>query len=159
MPTKTYAFTHGPYKTHYSIREFFITPTLWFHHHLKGTFTVPSTPSVSIDCSGDKTFVSVFPDVSREVDSVIVHFYYHNPELHPRERRWGMGVKGVRANDNEWTFTLPAQIEDRQMWVFANVFYPLGKEMTGTNWAGKTMNTDRFGVSSDLKIIEANQSH
>jgi hypothetical protein len=160
LPTKTYAFTHASRISHRSIPEFYITPVLWFDHHLKGTFAFPNTPSVSIDISDANTSVSVLPDVSREVGTVNLSFRFHVVASTDRKRRWTRleGAVNPERDNDVWKFKLPPQRPGMEMWVFANVFYPLEKEVNFANWAGRPIKTDKFGVSSALKIIEANAS-
>lgn len=68
--------TCSPHHNHQDTAEYEVASQLWFDQHLKGTFSFPSTPQISVDLKAEDGIptVTVTPDQSKPVLGVEVYY-------------------------------------------------------------------------------------
>ena len=126
--SKTVAATIAPHLNHRSIPETSICGILWFDQHLKGTFSFPRTPelTVTLKTANGVPRASVKPD--RPGDVVKVELYY-SIDPHCLTRFWRDAQ--AKKNGDVWEGECPVLSVEQPLFVYANVSYPLTKECVG----------------------------
>ena len=115
-------FSIAPHFNHRHTDEHAVTQHLWFDQHLKGGFTMPMTPrlTVDLDMADGIPSVSVEPDPSQPIKHVDV-YYSTNPQ--PLTRFWRDGR--AKQQGTRWVARCPVMSLDEPFFAYANVIYEL----------------------------------
>jgi hypothetical protein len=141
------AYTVAPHLNHRGLAETGICGILWFDQHLKGIFSFPKTPelSVTLKTANNIPVATVKPD--RPADVIKVDLYY-SVDPHCLTRFWRDAQ--ARNSDNVWTAECPVLSTDQPLYVYANVSYALKTERV-EHRGGKAPSA--FMISSQEAII------
>jgi dienelactone hydrolase len=154
--------TCSPHHNHQDTAEYEVATQLWFDQHLKSAFTVPRTPSTSLNLKttdGVPSF-TVTPDPSKPIQSVDV-FYTQQGDAareardieHAKSRFWRHAAAVKKGS--AWIADLPLFSGCEPLWAYANVVYALEKPVAGAGYYYGAYTTDRFNVSSLMQIATA----
>ena len=155
----------APHHNHQDTAEFEVATQLFFDEHLKGAFQFPATPEMALQWKTPDGIPlgTARPDPSREPLSV--DFYYTQnavPQADlgkknlPRSAHFWRHAAGMKSG-GVWTAKLPMSGDDRPVWVFVNVTYPLKSPVSGAGYYYGDYTTDRFTISSRLLAAEAGE--
>lgn len=152
----------SPHHNHQDTPEYEVATMLWFDHHLKGSFVFPQTPETELNLdTGDGVPVfTVRPDPSKAFRSVDIFYTQHGkaderPQDHENTKhRFWHHARATEAS-GRWTAKLPLSRNDRPLWVYANVLYPLEAPVTGAGYYYQTYTAESLSVSSLLQIVSA----
>ena len=149
----------SPHHNHQDTAQYEVATLLWFDQYLKGTFRFPRTPETALKlktADGVPT-LTVQPDRDKPVLSVDVYYTQHGkPDETPADmqntvHRFWHHVAATEARGT-WTAKLPLGSTGKQLWVYANVSYPLVVPVTGAGYYYGTYMASTFNVSSLLRI-------
>lgn len=126
--SKTVAYTVAPHLNHRGLPETHICEILWFDQHLKGIFSFPKTPelTVTLKTANHIPLASLKPD--RVADVVKVDLYY-SVDPHCLTRFWRDAE--AKRNGDTWSAECPVLSADQPLYVYANVSYTLKTERVG----------------------------
>lgn len=153
--------TCSPHHNHQDTPPFEVATQLWFDQHLKGEFTWPKTPKLSVALNGE---VSVFvePDRSREILGIDV-FYTQQGKMNEsrkdienaKHRFWHHAT--TEAKNGAVVARLPLNDTRRPVWVYANVRYALERPVSGAGYYYRTYTANDFNLSSLMRVITPEQ--
>jgi hypothetical protein len=145
VPDERVRFSISPHFNHHHGDECVITQHLWFEQYLKGSFSMPASPAITVErkTTDGVPVVSVMPDRSRPVKRVDV---YYSADQHVLTRFWRDG-QAVEAGDG-WQARCPVMSLGEPFFTFANVTYELPPEYRTIATAPGQSNTDVFTISS-----------
>jgi len=146
-------FARVPQLNHRDIPTFFASAPLWFDAKLKGTFSFPRTPDVSLNlvsANGTPQLITR-PDTSRKIKEVDV-YYTDQADSSPSQRFWRFAAS--RQHDAVWTADLPLFTVDQPLWVYANIVYALDEPATGAGYYHDYYTSNDFGLSSHLLMVD-----
>jgi hypothetical protein len=155
--------TCSPHHSHQDTPEYEVATQLWFDQYLKDRFVVPNTPRTVVDLrtkSGVPSLV-VTADASRAILYADV-FYTQQGQtdglMDDREntmnRFWDHAAAKSTGNAS-WTADLPLFSTDKPLWVYANVVYALDKPISGAGYYYGNYETEKFNLSSLVKLVSA----
>jgi dienelactone hydrolase len=126
--SKEVAYTIVPHMNHRGIPESAICSILWFDQHLKGSFTFPKTPelTVTLKTANGVPRATLKPDRLAEVVKVDL---YYSVDPHCLTRFW-RDAEAKRDGDT-WVADCPVLSVDQPLYVYANVSYTLKTERLG----------------------------
>ena len=126
--SKEVAYTVAPHLNHRGIPETAICGILWFDQHLKGKFTFPKTPDLTVILKtvNGVPCATLKPDRASEVAKVDL---YYSVDPHCLTRFW-RDAEAKRIGDT-WVGECPVLSVDQPLYVYANVSYPLKTERLG----------------------------
>jgi len=147
IPDQRVRFSISPHFNHHHADEAAITQHLWFEQHLKGRFSMPASPEISLNLTAADgvPVVRVRPDQSRPVKRVDV---YHSADAHALTRFWRDGA-AIEAGDH-WQARCPVMSVDEPFFAFANVTYDLPAPYRAIATVPGQRNTDVFTISSRM---------
>ena len=150
VPDDRVRFSISPHFNHRHGAEHSITQHLWFEQHLKGAFSMPSSPRIDVDleASDGLPVVKVRPDRSRPVKRVDI-YYSTDPQVLTRFWRDGRAVETGDA----WQARCPVMSVDEPFFAFANVTYELPGAYRTIAMAPGQGNTDTFTISSRVMLV------
>ena len=155
--------TCSPHLNHVDMPEYEVATQLWFDQYLKNEFTWPETPATELQLNKRENPVfTVTPDASRQILGVEV---YYTQQGHLggdgkfRENRINRFWHFSKPNRNgdSWTAELPLHLPNRPLWVYANVHYALKEKISGAGYYFADYGTDRFNVSSLIRIASTDE--
>jgi len=140
--------------------EFEVATQLWFDQHLKQSFQWPETPKTRLHLKTDNHVpgFSVTPDASKPVLSVDIFYTQHGKtgrahlEQENNINRFWHHAEATKRGDT-WTAEIPILSDDRNLWVYANILYPLEEPITGAGYYYATYTTERFNLSSVMSMV------
>ncbi|MFK8112607.1 MAG: dienelactone hydrolase family protein [Rubripirellula sp.] len=159
ITSKDWRVTCSPQHSHQDTPKYEVATLLWFDQHLKGTFTVPQTPSSKLELDSDDgvPVLIVQPDSSKPVQSVEVFYTQHGlPNETPKDREitthrfWRHAE--ARESNGSWTAKLPIASTDKPLWAYANVVYALDAPVAGAGYYYGVYEANEFNLSSLLAI-------
>ena len=160
IKSQQWRVTCSPHHNHQDTAEYEVATQLWFDQHLKGAFSLPSTPTTNLqlrNVDGLPTF-TVKPDRSKAILSVDVFYTQHGkPNEGPRDhentkhRFWHHA--DVTDSSGRWAASLPIASTAEPLWVYANVLYSLDSPVVGAGYYYRTYTADSFNLSSTLHIV------
>jgi len=132
--------------------------------HLKRSFEMPKTPETSLDLrtkSGVPS-LTVKPDASGRILYVDVYYTQQGQMDGLRDDRnntinrfWHHAT--AAKHGDTWTAELPLLSVDKPLWAYANVVYPLEEPITGAGYYYGVYTTDKFNLSSLVRIVAADE--
>jgi dienelactone hydrolase len=145
--SKTVAYTVAPHMNHRGIPESGICSILWFDQHLKGSFSFPQTPelTVALKTANGVPRATLKPDRLGEVAKVDI---YYSVDPHCLTRFW-RDAEAKRDGDT-WIAECPVLSADQPLYVYANVSYTLKTERLGFRGSKAP---DTFIISSREAIL------
>lgn len=147
VPSTTVAYAVAKHLNHRHDRAASFVDALWFEQHLKGTLTLPQTPSIRVEPAATPK-VTVTPDRAAEVLKVDI-FYSQDPN---GQFRFYRTAESMRSGDL-WQAELPIWSANLPLYVIANVHYSFPKvNVTGPPW-NKTPGKD-YLLSTKLLTVE-----
>lgn len=143
MPGRDIHFTISPHLNHRHVSEAQFAGPHFFDVILKGAGVFPRTPQlqVNLKTSDGVPVANLMPD---RPDEVVKVTFYYSVDPHALTRFWRM-APATRDSDR-WTAKCPIISTDMPLFVMANVYYPLKKQITGPRWA--RVSPETFVVSS-----------
>jgi len=156
IKSRNWRITSSPHRNHQDTAEYEVATQLWFDQLLKQSFKWPEMPKTQLNLKTDNGIpsFSVTPDASKQILSVDI-FYTQHGHLYNVNRFWHY-AKAKKAG-NTWTADIPIMSTDKNLWVYANVLYPLEKPVTGAGYYYATYTTDRFNLSSVMSMVTPTQ--
>ena len=165
LGTREWRITSSPHHNHQDTAEYEVATQLWFDQHLKGSFQFPQTPQLSmtpITASGVPT-AGVQVDGSKPVLSVDVYYTQQgkgrvngrDDTINTKNRFW-RHAKAKRQGD-AWVVEMPLISTDLPLWAYANVSYQLEQPVTSAGYYYAVRSADQFVLSSQLRMITAEQ--
>ncbi len=160
ISSSDWRITSSPHHNHQDTPQYEVATLLWFDEHLKGSFSFPETPrvTVTLGAATDVPTVAVRPDRSRRILAVDVFYTQHGKDREgPEDReatmhrfwRYAHPVEG----DGVWTAGLRLASIDRPVWVYANVLYALDAPVTGAGYYYAEFTSARLNLSSPLETV------
>lgn len=129
IPSRQVAFAISKHLNHRHEQAASFVDALWFEQHLKGTLTLPRTPTISATLKGIPS-VTVTPDRAAEVERVEI-FYSIDPN--GQFRFWRTAE--ARRVGEAWVAECPILSADMPLFCMANVHYPFPKpNLVGPPW-------------------------
>lgn len=129
--SRNVASTVAPHFNHRALPETSICGVLWFDQYLKGSFTFPETPELTVTLKTASGAPRATVKPARPSEVVKVDLYY-STDPHCITRFW-RDAEAKRDGD-AWGAELPVLSSDQPLFVYANVTYPLTTERLG--WRG-----------------------
>jgi pimeloyl-ACP methyl ester carboxylesterase len=128
IPGKEVASVISPHLNHRSVPEAGICGILWLDHHLKGSFSFPKSPELTVSLSTPTGVPRATVKPERLGDVVGVDIYY-SVDPHCLTRFW-RDARAERRGD-EWVADCPVMSTKQPLFVYANVAYKLKHECVG----------------------------
>jgi hypothetical protein len=155
--SRDWRITCSPHHNHQDTPEYMVATLLWFDQHLKGKFTFPSTPEVSLCLeTGDRVpLLTVSPNGTSPTLSVDV-YYTQQGQIDGKGDNMDNTVYrfwhhvSPQQTGKLWTAKLPLLSTDKPLWAYANVLYPLGASVTGAGYYYERYMAARFNLSSQM---------
>ena len=154
----------SPHHNHQDNGDSEVTGLLWFDQYLKGIFTFPETPEVSLQLktkNGIPSFI-VKPSQSKTILDVDIFYTQQGEpsgdvsERVQRINRFWHHAKSAQ-NGNTWTADLPLLSVDKPLWAYANVHYSLEEPVSGAGYYYGIYSTDSFNLSTLVQIAKPEQ--
>jgi hypothetical protein len=121
-------YTIAPHLNHRSIAETEMCGILWFDQHLKGSFSFPKTPELTVDLKTANGVPQASLKTDRAAEVVKVDIYYAvDPHCLTRFCRDAEAKKSGDA----WIADLPVLSTAQPLYVYANVGYRLQTQRVG----------------------------
>jgi hypothetical protein len=150
LPDDRVRFSIAPHLNHRHTDDHAITQQLWFDQHLKGGFSMPKTPRLTVDLhtpDGIPT-VSVDPDASQPIKHADI---YYSTNSHTLTRFWRDG-RAERQGDR-WVARCPVMTLDEPFFAYANVTYELPERYRSVALPPGQSQTDSFTISSRVAMF------
>lgn len=162
--SKDWRVTSAPHHNHQDTPEYMVCGLLWLDEYLKGTFTFPQTPRVSLDLhtAHGVPVLTVHPDAWERMLSVDV--YYTQQGVTTREKPkmedlitcfWRYAP--AKRHGNAWTARLPLLSPDKPLWAYANVTYRLERPVAGASYYYALYAANKFVLSSLIQTATPQQ--
>jgi len=150
LPDDRVRFSISPHLNHRHTDDHAVTQHLWFDQYLKGGFTMPKTPRITVDLDTPDGLptVTVDPDASQPVKHVDV-YYSTNP--HTLTRFWRDAV--TEQKDAGWVARCPVMSLDEPFFAYANVTYELPERYRSIAMPPGQAQTDSFTISSRVAML------
>ncbi len=145
--SRTVAYTVAPHLNHRGLPETAICEILWFDQHLKGLFSFPQTPELTVSLKTANGIPRASISADRAADVVKMDLYY-SVDPHCLTRFW-RDAEAKRSGD-AWVAECPVLSADQPLYVYANVSYTLKTERLGFR-GGKAPAT--FTISSREAVV------
>ena len=122
------AYTIAPHLNHRGLAETGICGILWFDQYLKGTFSFPKTPelTVTLKTANGIPCATLKPDRPAEVIKVDL---YYSVDPHCLTRFWRDAE--AKKSGETWVANCPVLSAEQPLYVYANVSYGLKTERVG----------------------------
>lgn len=151
----------SPHHNHQDTSGYEVATQLWFDQHLKAAFEVPETPSTKLILRDQRRprFVLV-PDRAKEVLAVDVYYTQQGEmvdgpgNMENTKSRFWHHVKATPGKA-DWLADLPFVDPKRPLWIYANVNYPLEKEVVGAGYYYGVYSADHFTISSPMTMLDS----
>ena len=159
IKSKHWRVSHGAHFNHQDPPEHMVNTILWMEQHLKGTFTLPTTPQgkLTLKTKSNTPEYTFTVDESREIKSINVYYtqqgqidgkrYHHGNTIH----RFWHHVKPNKNPDGSYTAALPVFSSDMPVWVYANVEYKLKSPLKGASYYYAIYQASTYTLSSPLQ--------
>ncbi|MDF7800142.1 sialate O-acetylesterase [Pontiellaceae bacterium B1224] len=154
-PTTDRRFSIPPHMSHQNIPENQITAMFWFNQQMKGDYTLPDQPVISMDLTGsdEGPVVTVTADTSKPITKVEI---FYTIDEQPRTRFWRAALDVTQTGSNEWKGTCRNIVQGQPLITYANVFYDYDhSSYTIVNRGDSVPYTGDYLLSSNLKQIPA----
>ncbi|MDF7823598.1 sialate O-acetylesterase [Pontiellaceae bacterium B12227] len=148
-------FSIPPHMSHQNIPENEITAMFWFNQHMKGDYTLPDQPVISMDLTGsdEGPVVTVTADTSKPITKVEI---FYTIDEQPRTRFWRAVLDVTQTGSNVWKGTCRNIVQGQPLLAYANVFYDYDhNSYTIVNRGDSTPYTGDYLLSSNLEQIPA----
>jgi hypothetical protein len=122
------AFTIAPHLNHRGIAETGICGILWFDQYLKGAFSFPKTPELTVSLKTPNGVPQASLKTDRPAEVVKVDLYY-SVDPHCLTRFW-RDAEAKKSGDI-WLADCPVMSTAQPLFVYANVSYVLKTERIG----------------------------
>ena len=165
LRTDVWRITASPHHNHQDTAEYEVASQLWFDQQLKGSFEFPQTPQFAVTL-GTKSGVptaSVRLDDAMPVLSVDVYYTQQGKarvngkdDGENTKNRFWRHTKATRQGD-AWVVEMPLISTDLPLWAYANVSYQLEQPVTSAGYYYAVRSADQFVLSSQLRMITAEQ--
>jgi len=144
MPSRSIHYSISPHLNHRHIKESVFAGRHFFDVFLKREGTFPKTPKilVSLKTEDGVPRTTMQPD---NPDKVVKVDVYYSVDPHSLTRFWRTAA--TTRNGNTWSAKCPVISTDAPLFVMANVYYPLEKQIIGPVWSRRCPET--FLVSSE----------
>ncbi|MEO2011949.1 MAG: acetylxylan esterase [Pirellulaceae bacterium] len=143
MPSRSVNYSISPHLNHRHINESLFTGRYFFDVILKGEGTFPKCPKIDIAMKTATGFPRATVQPANPESVVKVNIYF-SQDPHSLTRFWRCA--GAVRNGNSWSADCPLISTDMPLFVMANVYYPLKKQIVGPAWNRRSPET--FMVSS-----------
>ncbi|WP_136079386.1 acetylxylan esterase [Pontiella desulfatans] len=149
-------FSIPPHMSHRNIPANEITAMFWFNQHLKGDYTLPDQPEITVDLAGaEGPVVTVTADTSKPITKVEI---FYTVDEQPRTRFWRAAVDVKNVGSNVWKGTCRNIVQGQPLIAYANVFYDYDHTSYAiVNRGDSTPYTGDYLLSSNLKQIPAQE--
>ncbi|MDF7809091.1 sialate O-acetylesterase [Pontiellaceae bacterium B12219] len=148
-------FSIPPHMSHRNIPENEITAMFWFNQHMKGDYTLPDQPEITVDLTGldNGPVVTVTADTSKPITKVEI---FYTIDEQPRTRFWRAATDVTQTASNVWKGTCRNIVQGQPLLAYANVFYDYDHTTyTIVNRGDFSPYTGDYLLSSNLKQIPA----
>ena len=147
-------FSIAPHLNHRHADEHAITQHLWFEQHLKGAFTMPSSPRVEVNLktADGVPCVSVTPDGSQPVKRIDL---YYSVDPHVLSRFWRHAT--VTKAGEAWRAKCPVMNSEQPLFVYANAIYDTPARCRNVATVPGQGNSDTFALSSRVLSVSPEQ--
>lgn len=153
----------APHHNHQDTPGYEVATQLWFDQHLKKNFEVPETPSTKLMLREKRRprFILV-PDRSREILSVDVYYTQQGEivdgpgNMDNTKNRFWHHVKATPGKA-DWLADISFVNPNRPLWIYANVNYPLEKEVIGAGYYYGIYKADHFTISSPMTMLDSDR--
>ena len=164
IKSKDWRVTCSPHSNHQDLPEYEVAGPLWFDEFLKGTFEYPQTPggSLELKTAGGIPSFTANPDASKTVVSVDIYYTQQGQkegekdDMQNTKCRFWHYSPAIR-DGTIWRADLPLVDTGRPLWAYANVGYRLDGPVTGAGYYYSVYTTDRFSLSSRMRVATAEQ--
>ena len=138
MPSESIHYSISPHLNHRHIKESAFAGRLFFDVVLKGQGTFPGTPKLHVSLTTDDGIPEAIlrPD---NADQVVRADIYYSVDPHSLTRFWRTAA--ARRKGKAWFAKCPVMSTDMPLFVMANVYYPLKKQITGPAWSRRCPKT------------------
>lgn len=155
MPGKDFRIARSPHLNHKHDNSSLAAKQLWFDARLKGSFTYPTQPEISVELktADGHPRVRITPDASLPIARVDV-FYTRDGNFNQyplMKNRFWQFAKTVRSG-NEYATSIDLFDLKDPLWVFANVTYQLDKSVHALTKA-----SDTFTVTTRMPMFSPEQ--
>ncbi len=152
LPDDRTRFSISPHLNHRHTDEHSITQHLWFEQHLKGAFTMPPSPQVTVDLQTADGIpaLAVTPADSLPVQRVDI---YYSTDPHELTRFWRTAP--AVGDGRVWQAKCPVLSLDQPLFAFANAVYELPECYRVVAVPAGSRNTDVFAISSRVRSVSA----
>ncbi len=154
IPDNVLGISIAPHLNHRHTREHSVTMLLWFEQYLKGAFTMPKTPEVTLNLKAADGIpaISVKPDTSLPVKGIDV---YYSVDPHVLTRNWRDG-KAVKVGET-WKANCPVMSLEQPLYIYANVIYDTPEKYRKMAFPLGAGNSPTFAISSRPLLIGPSQ--
>lgn len=157
MPSKDFRIARSMHLNHKHDSNSLAAKQLWFDAHLKGRFSYPAQPEISVDLKAPdgRARVSITPDSSIPIAGVDIFYTRdakHAENATNRTRFWHCARPVEKGGS--YSASLDLFDLDEPLWVFANIQYKLDQPAEAY---ALTRTTDTFTVTSRMKMFSPEQ--
>ena len=150
MPAEIFNMARSEHYNHKHNVSCLAANYLWFDAYLKGTFSYPDMPTLTVDLNTQdrRPLVTLVPDQSTPIDWIDIFYtrdarYYSYPQV--KSRFWKY-AKPIKQGD-QYKASLDIYGIEQPLWVFANVHYKLEKSPDFYKFKNSS---DNFTVTSRM---------
>jgi len=156
--------TCSAHHNHQDTAEYQVVGLLWFDQHLRGDFTFPQTPTVSLNLKTTDAIptFTVKPDATGPAATVEVYYTLQGQlagERNNHENTMARFWHHARATrqGGTWRASLPLATTGKPLWVYATAHYALEKPVTGAGYYYGIYTAKEFALSSRMLVATPDQ--
>lgn len=155
IQSKDWRVTCSPHHNHQDTANYEVASQLWFDQQLKGTFTLPATPSLTVNLKSPRGVpsASVRVDESKPVLAVEIYYTQHGQmdggkdNMENTKSRFWHFAKATKKDD-AWSGSFHLASVGKSLWVYANVIYSLERPVSYAGYYYRVGSSKTFTVSS-----------
>mgnify|MGYP001166747245 CR=1 FL=1 len=165
IKSKDWRVTCSPHGNHQDTAPYEVATQLWFDQHLKGTYSMPKTPTLEVSLpEGKSPLARISVDETREVDSLDIFYTQHGKGVgekldleNTKHRFWHHAP--VSMHDGQLEASLQIYSVDKPLWVYANASYKIGNSVSAVGYYYSEYSTKSFTLSSLMETVAAAELH
>lgn len=153
--------TCAPHHNHQDTSGYEVATQLWFDQHLKGDFETPERPTTKLMLRDQRRPRLILnPDRSTEILAVDVYYSQQGEmgdgpgNMNNTKSRFWYHVKAPPGK-GDWMADIPFVDPERPLWIYANVSYPLEKEIFGAGYYYGIYSANHFTISSPMTMLDS----
>lgn len=158
IKTNDWRIACSPHFNHQDQPEYAVSSTLWFNQYLKHTFSFPKIPLLSVQLSHYKMpRCCIVVDAAKEVLDVEVYYTDQGADNNSMDNainKFWFHAKAIQIG-GKWYADLPLYSIRKTLWVYANVTYKMGKEVSLANYYHEICSSDKFCLSSKMETLHS----